>query len=362
MIKEKIISFPHIGDYAHFVKPFIENVTKQKVVIAPPITKKTIEIGSKYSPEFVCLPFKYNIGNYIETLENGANILMQFGGGCRYGNYAETQEVILKDLNYDFEFYQFIKKGKTSFNHVYKMFKNINPALTKTKLIKELTTTLIKIIIFDKSENYRRKKVEINKGTFKNAKYQLINELKNETNIFKIIKTTHKYRKKYKKIKCKKPVLKIGIIGELYTAIEPFATYNLEEELKNYDISIKRFTDVSYLLIYKKLLNKITKYKTKDYLKYRIGADAPENVYRALKLKEKGYNGIIHTKPFGCTPEVGVMPILSKISIEKNIPIMFLTFDAQESNTGIKTRIEAFVDMLIMKKGEKSEKQSIFRN
>ena len=74
-MNEKIISFPHIGDYSYFVKPFIKNITNLNVQVAPPITKKTVEIGSKYSPDYVCLPFKYNLGNYIEALEDGANIL-----------------------------------------------------------------------------------------------------------------------------------------------------------------------------------------------------------------------------------------------------------------------------------------------
>ena len=111
----KIISFPHLGDYSYFIKPFIENITNQKVQVAPPITKKTIELGSKHSPDFICMPFKYNLGNYIESLEQGANILIQFGGGCRYGNYAELQKTILKDLHYEFEFYEFINKRKNKF-------------------------------------------------------------------------------------------------------------------------------------------------------------------------------------------------------------------------------------------------------
>ena len=108
----KIISFPHIGDYAYLVKPFLENVTNLEVKIAPPITKKTLSLGSKYSPDFVCLPFKYNLGNYLEILEANKDnevILFQFGGGCRYGNYAPLQQVILKDLDYNFKFYEFIK-------------------------------------------------------------------------------------------------------------------------------------------------------------------------------------------------------------------------------------------------------------
>lgn len=352
----RIISFPHVGDYSYFIKPFLEKVTLEKVKIAPPITKKTVEIGSKLSPDSVCMPFKYNIGCYVEALEEGANILFQFGGGCRYGNYAELQKTILSDLGYGFEFYEFIKKGKTSFNYIYKTFKSINSELTRMTLLKELILVFLKIMIFDKSEHYTRKKIEKDEGEFKKLKYKFINDLCNERNIFKIFKIKHHYKLKRKTIKVKKPKLKVGIIGELYTAMEPFSTFNLENELKKYDISIKRFTDVSYLLFYKKLLHPFFRFKIKDYLKYHIGADATCNVYRLLYLKKKGYDGVIHTKPFGCTPEVGVMPILSKISNEENIPIMFLSFDTQDSDTGIKTRIEAFNDMLLMRKEKKNGK------
>ena len=80
-------------------------------------SKKTIELGRRYSPDYVCSPFKYNLGNYIESLNNGATILLQAGGGCRYGYYAELQEQILKDLNYEFEFINFIANvhGKCRF-------------------------------------------------------------------------------------------------------------------------------------------------------------------------------------------------------------------------------------------------------
>lgn len=347
-----IISFPHIGDYSYLVKPFFESVTLCEVKMAPPITKKTVELGSKYSPDFVCLPFKYNLGNYIESLDIGSNILFQFGGGCRYGNYAELQEVILRDLGYEFSFYQFIKKGKTNFRYVYKMFKEINPNLTKSTLLKEFILVFLKILIFDRSEHYTRKKIEKNPGDFKKLKYKFLNELSMERNIFKIFRIKHHYNLKRHAIRTVKPLLKIGIIGELYTAMEPYATFNLENELKKYRISVKRFTNVSYLLIYKKLLSVFVRFKTRDYLKYEIGADATDNVARALYLNKKKYDGIIHTKPFGCTPEVGVIPILNKIS-EKGIPTLFLSFDVLSSDTGIKTRVEAFNDMLLMRKEKK---------
>lgn len=89
---KKIISFPHLGDYYVPIKYFISNLCDIETREAPIITKKTIELGSKYSPSDVCVPFKYNLGNFIESLEDGANILFQAGGGCRYRYYAELQE------------------------------------------------------------------------------------------------------------------------------------------------------------------------------------------------------------------------------------------------------------------------------
>ena len=217
-------------------------------------------------------------------------------------------------------------------------------------------------MIFDHYEHYTRKKIPKNENDFQKLKYKFINELKDEKNLIKIFKIKYKYNLKRKSIKTIKPKLKIGIIGELYTAMEPYATYNLEKELKKLNISVKRFTNVSYLLIYKKINNFYIRIKTKKYLKYYLGADSSDNVYRILKLKKMGYDGIIHTKPFGCSPEVLVIPILEKVAKDENIPIMFLSFDSNESDTGFKTRIEAFNDMLLMRKEKKYGKiKSLFR-
>ena len=94
-----IISFPHIGNYYIPIKYVIEKITKCQVFVPRLNNKETIKLGSRYSPNEICMPFKYNLGNYIESLNNGSSILIQAGGGCRYGYYAELQEQILKELD-----------------------------------------------------------------------------------------------------------------------------------------------------------------------------------------------------------------------------------------------------------------------
>ena len=119
---KKIISFPHIGNYHIPIEILLKLIFKDSVIMpAPKTTKRTLELGSRYSPDFVCVPFKYNLGNYIEALENGANVLIQAGGGCRYGYYAEIQELILRDLGYEFKFVKLIPS-----EHVQSMQKHRN--------------------------------------------------------------------------------------------------------------------------------------------------------------------------------------------------------------------------------------------
>ena len=81
-----------------------------------------------------------------------------------------------------------------------------------------------------------------------------------------------------------------------------------------------------------------------------MGADAADNIGRAKYLCENGYDGIIHIKSSFCTPEIGAMPIINKICNEYNVPVIFFSFDSNTSEVGIKTRIEAFYDMIEMRK------------
>ena len=47
------------------------------------------------------------------------------------------------------------------------------------------------------------------------------------------------------------------------------------------------------------------------------------------------------------------MSILEKISNDYEIPIIYFSFDSQNSDVAIETRIEAFYDMLLEKKKKK---------
>ncbi len=353
---KEIISFPHIGNYFIPVKYLLKKLTNLEVIEAPPITKKTLELGSKYSPNDVCIPFKYNLGNFIESLNKGTTILVQAGGGCRYRYYAEVQEQILKDLGYNFKFIKLISKDRLHVFEIYKIFKDLNKHLSFYKFIHTFIITFFFIYYMDKIDIIIRKRIgfEEKKNSFKSLQNKMLKAFSNCNHLTTLTFTYFKYKIKFKKIKINKPKhpIKVGIIGELYTSMEPFSSYFLEEELAKMNIEIKRYTDLSYLLWKKRLITKHMLKNTKKYCKYTLGADGLDNVYRTIKLSKK-YDGIIHTKPFGCTPEVGAIPIIKKVAIEKKIPIIFFSYDCETSNEGIMTILEAFYDLIKYRKENK---------
>jgi len=353
--EKKVISFPHLGNYYIPIYSLLSRlVSNSEILIPPKMTKKTMELGEKYSPDFVCTPFKYNLGNFIESLDKGANILIQAGGGCRFGYYAELQEQILRDLGYDFTFITLLDAKGVNLAKVYNKFRIINPKLKRIKFSYHFLLTIKMIDILDDLEESIRKKVayEVNKGEFDKIHSKLLLELKSVKNLIQLYKFKNKYKWILESVKLedKGSHLKVGIVGELYTTMEPFSSFFLEKELAKMDVEVKRYTTATYLLFKKGKEEKKLIKSANKYIKYALGADGTESVAHSKEMCEMGYDGIIHVKPFGCTPEINAMPILQKISRDYNVPIIHFTFDMQTSETGVTTRLEAFYDMLKMKK------------
>ena len=353
-----IVSFPHLENYYIPVYNLLNNIVdkeKVKVLMPKKITNNTIMQGAKSSPDFACVPFKYNMGNYIEALEDGANVLIQAGGGCRYGYYYEVQEQILKDMGYNFTFIPLMEEDGVNVLKVYRKLKILNENLSFYDFCYYFLLGFKMINILDKFESYIRINFSLqdNKKEFEKIHKELLLDFMKVKNMSILYNLKRKYTKKLKEVKLNsitKDKLKIGIVGELFTSMEPYSSFFIEKELTNLGCIVKRYTTATYLLFQKGFAQKSIMKKANKYIDYQLGADGAETIAHTLEMIEQKYDGIIHIKPFGCSPEINAMPMLQNISKDYDIPIMYLTFDEQTTATGIKTRIEAFYDMLVMKK------------
>lgn len=351
---EKIISFPHMGNYRIPIECLVKFILGNcKIQPAPPITKRTLELGSRYSPEFVCAPFKYNMGNFIEALEAGADVLLQAGGGCRYGYYGEIQQQILKDLGYDFEFIQ-LMGGDANLNTIYQTLRRLGCELPMHKIAYYLLLGFRMVSIIDKTESYIRENIGFQRreNSFEHLHGEFLQALKAVDDFHSLNSVYREYDRGFREIAVDKPAdcLRVGMVGELYSLMEPFSNFFMEKELAKNKMVVSRYTTVTYLLFEKARQRGKVLAEAGNYLKFPIGADGTESVARSKTLAEKGYDGIIHVKPFGCTPEVNAMPMLQNIGADYKIPILYFSFDSQTSETGVKTRLEAFNDMIVMRK------------
>ena len=348
------IGFPHVGNYYIPAKYLFSHILDCEIVDAPCITQKTIDLGVKYSPEFVCTPFKYTLGTILEVIEKGANVVVQLGGGCRYGYYHELQRIILDDLGYDVKFINLITAGSADIKYIIKEFKHLDSNFSNVRGLYYLLITIKMVKYMDIVDDYIRKNVgfEVNKGFMEKYNSMMLDEFLSVKNFFQLRRVFKKYYSKIKGVSINKSsdIVRIGVIGELYTVMEPFSNYFLEKSLASFNMSVVRFTNASYLLFRKgKYVNRNIK-KYSKYVKYKMGADATDNIMRTVDMCKDHFDGIIHIKSSFCTPEIGSMGIINKICHEYDVPVMFFSFDANTSKVGLQTRLEAFNDMIEMRK------------
>lgn len=334
-------------------------------VICPPrCSSRTLEIGIKHSPESACLPLKINIGNFIEALELGADTIIMAGGigPCRFGYYNVVQKEILGDAGYDFNMLVLEPpKGnlqnllnKISIitnkrkNSLRKILKSCHIAWTKAKILDDV----------DKITSCIRA-TELNKGDVDIEKEKIIQLLRNTFDTRKLFQLWNDTQKVFNKIPTNKSnkALKVGIVGEIYTVLEPFVNFDIEKQLNNLGVQVIRsiyMTDwVKQNLFpnflrpkdHKELLN-----LSKPYINCFVGGHGQETVAESIYFAQKGFDGIIQLLPFTCMPEIVAKSVLPTVSKEVNIPIMTLVLDEHSAEAGIKTRLEAFVDMIRFKK------------
>jgi len=346
------VSFPHLGSYYVPLEVLFKAGLGVDYVVPPPITNRTLEIGSKYSPDFVCSPFKYNLGNFIESIEAGANTLVQVGGVCRLYYYGELHEQILRDLGYDVHFVNMSRVELTKPLTIYNQLKEISPGMSLARLARILPVAVKMAGVIDEAEDFIRKNVgfEVEEGAFDHAHQRFLNELREVRNKKQLGVVAQRNMKALKAIPVDKPrkPLRVGVIGEYYTIMEPFSNHFIEKELATMGMVVNRWMNVSNSLFGTPLED--AKKNIRGYAEYDMGATCMMSIDQALQWARKGYDGLIHVKSFGCTPETDAMPVLQNISADYKIPILYFSFDSQTSETGVKTRLEAFYDMVVMRK------------
>ncbi len=342
------------------LKSLFENLGLE--VIVPPIcTKRTLELGVAHSPEFACLPLKINIGNFIEALEKGADTIIMAGGvgPCRFGYYGIVQKEILKNLGFEFKmiileppqgcFLQLLNKIKLIVNKENNSIKDI---IYATRLAWKKALLLDKVEV----EACKLRPVEMVRGqTDKAYDYilQRISDIKSENEVSSVEAEVIRVFSSKNTDKSNKPPIKIGVVGEIYTVLEPFANLNIVKQLGKLGVEVHKsiyITDWVRANLFPTFLkpknHKELPKLAHPFIKSFVGGHGQESIAQIVNYSKKGFDGIIHLFPLTCMPEIVAKSAMPRVSHKYSIPVMSIVLDEHSAETGLKTRLEAFVDMI----------------
>jgi predicted nucleotide-binding protein (sugar kinase/HSP70/actin superfamily) len=338
-----------------------------EVIPPPPITSKTLSLGSKYSPECVCLPFKINIGNYIEAAELGAETVVMAGGigPCRFGYYAQLQREILADIGIDLQMIVL----EPPQGMITELWRKISP-LTNGRSFPaaaevfyfawKLGRALDKV---EQSLN-RLRGVEAIPGSCDRLWSEALHSIGQARDYRQLRSATANMAWKINTLPIdhRSQPLRVGVVGEIYMLLEPRVNLEFEKKLGRMGVEVHRSLYLSDWVCENlipvptaKLHAAKIRRAAKPYLRGFVGGHGLETIGYSVLYAKQNMDGIIQILPLTCMPEIVAQSILPKISKDYGVPIMTLVLDEHSGEAGLQTRLEAFVDMLRMRKNAQQE-------
>ncbi len=363
------LTYPHLGNAYIIAKALLDDFDAQYVI--PPFnTNKTLEIGSKYCSEAHCLPFKLFVGNMIQAKELGADAMLITGGcgPCKLGYFGEMLKKTADDIGIKMEIVTLevpdqglgelaarIKKVSGTSNFV-----NIAKVVNSAKNVAIQADNLEKLTRIKRARQLEAGSVDKIYRAFQN---DIVN-IKGSKNILQYIKQTEKKLNGVLLNENATP-LKIGLVGEIFTTIEPYANFELEKLLGNMGVELERKVTISQWIINDMLRkglhlpkNSSHEKASKAYLGKIVGGHTHHTIGNSVIHAKDGYDGVIHLYPLGCMPEIVSQAILPAIEEDYQIPIMTIIRDEMTGEAGFETRVEAFVDLLKKRREENLDGQN----
>ena len=322
-------------------------------VVPPPTSARTLSLGTRYSPEGICLPFKITLGNMIEALELGADTVLMTGGnyGCRFGYYHRVQETILRDLGYRFTM---LTQGLGIVN----MLKQITGGAPLRKVIAGFRFGVAKLKALEGLEQatHKIRPVAQDKGRVSQIQKSAFEAIGDAGDFQTVKRIRQQYLQDLTDLPTIPPYqpLRIGITGEFFVVIDSYANMDMKTELGRLGaevccpISLGNWVTFNPFAVLHALREKNRAHEAaKPYLSGTVFGDGWQSVGEKV-MHATDWDELIHLEPFGCLPEVIARNIMP--STKEELPVLNLILNENTGKAGVIARLEAFVDMLHRKK------------
>ncbi len=358
------LTFPRMGN-SHIPFKALFETTGVEVVTPPPSTRRTIDLGSRYAPEFACFPLKLNIGNFIEAAELGADTVVMAGGvgPCRFGYYAQVQRAILGDLGYDLDMIV-LEPPRLGWGGLLKGVRRVSGGCSVGTLLKAMRIAWVKCCAVDEMERLAREARPFERVTGSvtaavNRSLGMIDDARTPQAVKAALEECRDMI-----MGCSRPGtpgVRVGIVGEIFMVLDGFSNLEVERRLGEMGVYVHRFLSMGDWVRSNLLPKWFTPPEEKElvesarpWLNHFVGGHGVESVGGAATYARMGFDGVVQIMPFTCMPEIVAESVLRTTSRDMEVPVLTLSLDEHTGEAGLQTRLEAFVDLLSRRRASRN--------
>lgn len=349
-----VVTFPHMGT-VHVPVRVLLNRLGVPMVVPPPCSKRSLARAAQFSPEQACIPYKLTLGNFLEALDQGANTTLLLSGpnNCRFGYYHKLQEQVLRDLGYEFHMALPQISGRT-ISGLVALLRDFSGSSWKDCV----TATLLALSVLGAMDSIERRVQwlrprELAPGMANKIWREALDALclVRTQGELRALKRGFRDRIAAVAIDEQRDPVRVCIVGEVYVVQEPYINQDVESELGKLGVEARRSEQLSrwialspHLILEGLGLGHHARIRKAErgYLEYWSG----ETIGQTVLAERDGFDGVIQLAPFTCTPEIVAQNVLPLLRAEHDVPVLTLVVDEHTAHTGVRTRLEAFVDFL----------------
>jgi len=327
------------------------------VVLPPKPTRATLELGARLAPETICVPFKVTLGNMVRCLEAGADTLVYVTGSwsCRFGYYGRLQSQILRDEGFQFRLLELRHDRIPAIVGEVRSLNRGRMSLAVINGLRAFRIGWLKSTAVDEVETRFRRSMPsaLDPGACRRLFDSVLDELRTADGPAAIRRVRSSARRSFAALprNGRTRTLRVKLVGESYCVVEPFINFDIVARLGEMGVLVDPFLTAHRWLGFhgfrlgKSEVKRMRKLSA-PYWRYCVGGEDQNSVGQLLLAAQDGFDGVIHLHPFGCMPGTVVQPTMAKAAREADIAYLPLSLDEHSSETGILTRLEAFVSLL----------------
>jgi predicted nucleotide-binding protein (sugar kinase/HSP70/actin superfamily) len=349
-------AFPYMGTAPIALQALLRELGAE-VVLPPKPTRETVELGARLAPEMMCVPFKITLGNMVRCLEAGADTLVYVGGSwsCRFGYYGRLQAQVLRDEGFEFRMLELRHNQIPRIVDEVRALNNGRVSSVILNGLRALRLGWLKSTAVDEVETrFRRTMPSVEDcGACRRLLDTMLEEVRAAERPAEVRRIRSSARRRFAALPAngRTRPLRVKLVGESYCVVEPFINFDVIARMGEMGALVDPFlTAHRWLGFHGFRLGrdevKRMRALSAPYWRYCVGGEDQNSVGQLLLAAQDGFDGVIHVHPFGCMPGTVVQPTMAKAARDSGIAYLPLSLDEHSSETGVLTRLEAFVSLL----------------